>query len=101
MGRLVTAADLRALLRAHPEAALEAMADVRIAGSWVDSSLIDRWHRPPWRGYIWRDPATGVCRVWDSARRRLICTRPTIAEAQAAADAYLLADGWVLLGGAE
>jgi hypothetical protein len=104
----VTADELRALLRAHPAEALEAMADVRIAGPWVDNARVGHARYSDARGGMARSVACVmrcVSRTWiswvdgdyirsDSGEQ---IRYGTIAEAQAAADAYLAAEGWVLI----
>lgn len=94
MSDTVTAADLRAMLRAHPAEALEAVSDMRIAGPWVEQDLIPQWCRLRSPGMVTPDESTGHWMAW--ARRRL-GTYPTLAEALAAVDAHLLAEGWVLV----
>jgi hypothetical protein len=77
----VTADDLRALLRANPEAAVEAVDSAKIARPWKDGT----------RHALDGDVVAAVVRWSDRTGGP--------AGAMAEIDAHLLADGWVLLGG--
>jgi len=81
----VTADDLRALLRANPEAAVEAVDSAKIARPWKDRT----------RHALDGDVVAAVVR-W-SDRTGGPATADELLRAQAAVDAYLAAEGWVLI----
>ncbi len=93
---------LVALLRARPDEALDAMSACRVARPWVgDSGARDRWHAGVLLSHtVDLLPKGTRWRVFDVLGVTLhtgTCDNET--EAMAAADAALVADGWVLAKG--